>query len=266
MSFRSRVPGNEGQLVRNDVGRWRSLDPESTGWALANPDSVALLTSIVISDVGIRMVLDKDEKAKRFDSGNQHGPRFWKQLIGPNGPLLWSDRFTVEFLAVRTATDANSGEDGAGFTVGISDGTVITDVSDVEWVGMMFNNLDSDGSIRAQIGGDSSASAMQAATGVAAYCVIVPPCAEADDDIVVSRVAGYLLSSSGQTVATTASGNQAHPYADGANVNLFFAPAYRSSVATADPDNTYKVWYRVNYMPGGFAPAAYIPGEGFSIG
>ena len=227
---------------------------------------MAQINSVATDGDGIKVVLEADESARRFDGSNQHGGRYWKLLDGPDGNLSWSDRFTVEIIAIRTATDANSGLDSAGFTVGLADDTIKTDVSDVEWCGMMFHNEKDNGDVLLKFGGDTSTATVYAAGGSKAYCCIIPPVDGTDNDglVMINRVSGYLLNSSNQQVAMGGSGNQAHEYAAGTAVNLFFAPAFLTSHGTNDPDNTYKVWYRVNLLASGFTPAAYTAVEGLT--
>jgi hypothetical protein len=265
--FEASFPGKGGASAAGDwKGQWKSLNPLHTGWTAADPNSVGQINSIAADGDGIKIVLEADDKARRFDGSSQDGLRYWKPLDGPDGNLAWSDRFTVEIIAIRTSTDANSGQDSAGFTVGLADDTIKTDVSDTEWCGMMFYNNNSSGDIQIKFGGDTSQASVAASGGIAAYCCIVPPVdnTDGDGDVKVSRVSGYLLNSSNQMVASGASADQSHEYEDGTTVNLFFGPAFLASNATDDPDNTYKVWYRVNLLASGFAPAAYTADEGLT--
>ena len=263
--------GNSADLVGIFTTPWVSLDPTSSGWALSNPLG-GVINSVTVDASGIRFQLEYDNKHRRWNQTTQDSPRYYKQLQGDRGPLTWADKFTIEFLAWRTAVDANAssgGQDDAGFVIGIADSSCISDTSDVEWVGCgCYNKKSSAQEIIFQAGGDTAITTVQNTGFQRGYIQINPPFDEQDDadgNPAVHRVTVNGLDLNNRFEGQGVSGDQNHPdlqFVGTDPVYLFLAPTYRSSTSgLSDPDFTWKIWYRISEDPERFEPQ-YTPNQG----
>tara|TARA_R100000482_G_scaffold17557_1_gene5070 strand:- start:1253 stop:2095 length:843 start_codon:yes stop_codon:yes gene_type:complete len=279
MSRRTRVPGpiqksadlgNSNQTEFDGSARWISLDPLSSGWTLNDPDSTGTINSASVDTNGVRFQLEADNNSERWNQTNQDGPRYYKKLESPYGPLTFGDSFSVEFLVQRHAVGANSGsgnQDDAGFVVGIADSSCVSSTSDVEWVGLGSFNKKENESVTCAIGGDTSLTNVSTSTAMRrCYCWIGPAFdgTDADGNPTVHRSMALTLNDSNQILNTTAPSAQTHEFVGTDPVYLFLAPTFKSTKSgIADTDTTWKVWYRINHAPDGMLPS-YVPGEGAS--
>jgi len=274
---RSRVPGpiqntapigNSGDRVGPFTSPWVSLDPLSSGWSLTNPHSDVIKTVSVDSN-GIKFQLEIDDDNRRWNQTTQDSPRYYKKLQGDRGPLTWGDKFTMEFLVWRTAVDANAssgGQDDAGFVVGIADASCVSDTSDVEWVGCgVYSRKSAAQEIMFQAGGDTEVTSVQNSAFVRGYIQINPPFDEqsdADGNPAIHRVTVNGLDANNRFEGQGVSGNQTHEFVGTDPVYLFLSPTFRSATSgLADPDFTFKIWYRINEDPERFDPL-YVPNQG----
>lgn len=283
MSWRTRTPGpvlnacvvgNLSELNRDGASRWISLDPTSDGWTFNDPGSTGTVKSVTTGSSGIRVQLEIDNNSERFNHSSQNGGRYYKKLIGPYGPLTWADNFSIEFLVEKSAVGANNGDAGNGsqwtvdgFALGIADSSCVADTSDVEWTGVTCHLKSNNGTLQANIGGDTNLSSITDNDSVKLYACL--GCMVDDDDAgdtnpVIHRGFGYLLNTDGDLVTSNGMSQQTHEFTRSDDVYLLFAPSFGGSISGSDTDATWKVWYRIHHSIEGLYPTYYPGGEAAS--
>jgi hypothetical protein len=283
MGKRTRVPGliaadqtlgNSGLRFESGVNRWRSADVNDGNWTLYDPNNG--IVSVVTSTDGMRIVSDKDETAHRFGTGdsNQNAGRWHTKLKTPDGAdLKWNDFFQVEILVKKHAMHANlTGDDKSGLTVGIANSD-ITNSSTVEWLGstLFFIGTNVEQQLKCFVGGHQSTASGTDNDLVGTHTVIGHAIDDDDgtDNPAVRIVTATLLNSSNQAVHPTSNGFKIHSintdeFTGTDDVYLFVCANHSTTGgSTANPDATWKVWYRVQLARDGLAPT-YIPGGGSS--
>ena len=283
MNRRGRIPGpiqknlsvgNLDNLQNDNISRWISLDPTSSGWTAADPGSTGTVNALTTSGDGVRVQLELDNNAERWNQTSQNGKRYYRKIEGPNGPLTFADKFSIEFLVWRHAVGANSGsgnQDGSGVVVGIADASCTTDTSDVEWIGVgCYNNIASNEAVRVQTGGDTAITTETEQNCRRVYCWIGPAIddGDADGNPMIHKTAVYNLDANNRVLDSADPTKQVHEYVGTDPVYVFFCPTFYSGSApggATDTDTTWKIWYRVNFAPDGFLPT-YVAGDSPSTG
>ena len=288
MGRKSRVPGpitksttgTEDDWREDGLLRWRSIDITDSSWTLydfADATPTQLVQSIVTTDAGMRIVTDNADSGLRWNTSTQTSPRYYKKLQGPGtmGDMAWAQAFSIEFLCTRTAIHTNDGDaggsnnqwDASGLVIGIADQSCVADTSDVEFVGAGFFNKQSNGALLMSYGGDSGDTDLSNAAAVSGYCLLSVniDATDADGDTQILRGAGYVMNGSSQVLANAGMISQTHEIDGTQAVYLFVSPTYSTTTSNIDanPDTTWKLWYRIRVAKDDLAPS-YIPGEGYS--
>ncbi len=288
MSRRTRVPGpiaqdqslgNTNQRVPPGISNWISLDPMDGSWTKYDPNST--LVSEASSDSGFRFSVDKskNDSSYRWSNSAQGSVRWYRRLTDADGNFLeWSDFFSVEILIERVTNHANTGnlQDYHGIMVGIGGNGVTNATSNIAWMGMAacqsFANSTNGEGQKIIIGGRSSIESDHQSAVTRGYGVISSPFNDTDNDgnPYAKHCFAYCLDANNKVTNSGADAFrtqlQTFEFTGTDNVYIFCAStylAYRDLSGLANPDGTFKMWYRVNVARDGLNPT-YIPGGGVS--
>jgi len=280
MDKRGRIPGpiqknlsigNLDDLVNSGVSRWQTIDVHDGSWTLNNVSSNLVASSS--SSAGMRIELDQSSNGLRWNETKAETPRWYKKLQFDNGQLCtWADKFQIEFMVQLSARHTNTTiVDKNGIVVGIADTTCISATSDVEWMGVSAGinlNQTVDGvantaGLNIKVGGDGALSGNNGTNVQRAYAIIAPNFDGTDDDGNTSTLHGmsFGFNPSLQYVSHQASGANTHEYVGTDDVYLFLAPNWiGTSSLSANADNTWKVWYRINFLENFLTPEWQLNG------
>lgn len=274
---RTRVPGplvhtqsvgNTADRVADGVSRWISVDVNDGKWTkVASADMSnegTNVETITTTASGMRIVQDIDDDNKNWNQNAHTADRWYTKLKADGRELVWSDIFAIEFLVERTAQGA---QDRAGIVIGLCHTATLTATANAYWIGLQAYNRNNTAGMIMRVGSGGGNSEVEDADGVKCYANFVP--AFDDDDAgdanpMMRRGMGIMLNSSNETVKAGGMPDNAEEFTATDPVYLFFSPHFRNTTSQqADPDDTWKVWYRLSYSDDNVSPE-YVPGGGVS--
>jgi hypothetical protein len=267
MSWRTRIPGKFGRFTTGNTDRqvnpyvtpWRSVDVLDGSWTLST--QAGNIVSLTTSTAGMEITQDISLDNSNWNQNAHTADRYYRKLAGPDGDLTWGDIFTLEILVERTA---QGDEDRAGIVLGLSDESVHTGTSNIEWIGLQAYNRNNNAGMIMRIGSGAGNAEVEDAAGVKAYAFFSPAIddTDVDSDVQQRRANGLLLNTNGELLKSGGMPENAEEFDSSQNVYLFFSPHYRNTTSkTNNSVDTWKVWYRFTTNPSGLSPT-YIPNAG----
>jgi hypothetical protein len=259
------VPGqftrdNLGQSTRQGVSDWISLNPLDGSWSLDDPNNV--IASASVSNTGIRL----QNAAAAYDhhhvAADDTGACYYKLLTNSEGkPMLFSDPgWNIDILIKRQTNGDDSGQIG----VYVCDDP--TDRTNRNWLGVTCSNM-ANGAGKWYVGTQNGENSGANAASDRILCSISNPIDTSGDDDgneITHNITYMNLNSSLAALQQGSKNNNTQEYDQGDMVYIMLASAFdteSNSEPGANSDNTWKVWYRVNWSPQGIDPQYLLAGR-----
>ena len=263
---RSRVPGKFnrnglGQTVRKGISDWIPVNPSDGSWLTDDPNSV--VSAKATTTAGVQFQNNTAAFDHRMDNTEDGGAAYYKLLLTEDGkPILFSDTgWSVDFLIKRQV----NGDDSGCINLALCDAP--TDRTNRAWVGLTYSNL-SNGDGKIYYGTQSGMnSGSNAASDRAMINISHSIDTRADDDgnEIIHAVLFNHLDSNLALIANGQKSGLSQEYDAGDLVYIMLSSGYDTEIASepgAVTDNTWKVWYRLNYSPQGLDPEYRVAGRG----
>jgi hypothetical protein len=267
---RSRVPGKFsryglGQTVRKGISDWIPVNPSDGSWLVDDPNSVVNATATTTA--GVQFQNNTAAFDHHMDNNEDGGAAYYKILSTDDGtPMSFSDTgWSVDFLIKRQV----NGSDNGCINLAICDGP--TDRANRAWVGMTYSNLTANsgaGNGKVYYGTQSSMnSGSNSASDRAMINISHSIDTRADDDgnEIIHAILFNHLDSNLALIANGQKSGLSQEYDAGDLVYIMLSSGY-DVASTSEPgavtDNTWKVWYRLNYSPQGLDPEYRVAGRG----
>ena len=262
---RSRVPGRFsrngiGQTPRTGVSDWVSLNPLDGSWLLDDPNSVIGTASV--TDAGVRLQNATAQFDHHHTSADDGGACYYKVLMNQDGqPMLFSDPgWNIDILIKRQTNGDDNGQTG----VYISDAP--TDRSNRNWLGVTYSNL-TNGNGKWYVGtanGDNSGTHADSDRILINISNPIDTSGDDDGNEITHNITYANLNSNYAALQQGSKNNVTQEYDQGDLVYIMLSSAF-DVASTSDPnantDNTWKVWYRVNWSPQGVNPEYMLTGR-----
>ena len=272
---RSRVPGKFnrnglGQTVRKGVSDWIPVNPSDGSWLVNDPNSVVSATATTTA--GVQFQNNTAAFDHYMDSAEDGGAAYYKLLLTEDGkPILFSDTgWSVDFLIKRQV----NGDDSGCINLALCDAP--TDRTNRAWIGMTYSNLaNQKGKVYygTQAGMNSTT---HDASDRAMINISHSIDTRADDDgnEIIHAVLFNHLDSNLALIANGQKSGLSQEYDASDLVYIMLSSGYdlqadaayggggQPAAPSAVTDNTWKVWYRLNYSPQGLDPEYRVAGRG----
>jgi len=265
MAKRSRVPGKIsqvgiGQQPRQGIADWISLNPLDGSWALDDPNSVVAAAATTGAGIQLQNV------AAAFDhhhtSADDTGACYHKLLTNSEGrPMLFSDPgWNIDILIKRQT----NGDDNGQIGVYICDDP--TDRTNRNWLGVTYSNL-TNGNGKWYVGtsnGDNSGTHADSDRILINISNPIDTSGDDDGNEITHNITYANLNANLAALQQGSKNNNTQEYDQGDNVSIMLATAFdvaSSQEPGSNSNNTWKVWYRVNWSPQGIDPEYLLNGR-----
>jgi hypothetical protein len=266
MSRRTRVPGRIdrqglGATVRKSISDWIPMNPSDGSWTSTDPESVVAATAS--TSAGVQFQNNKTAFDHHMDNNEDNAGAYFKLLMTEDGkPMLFSDPgWSVEFLIKRQT----NGDDSGCINLAVCDAP--QDRANRNWIGATYSNL-TNGSGKWYVGtANGMNSGSHADSDRFLFHVFNPVDTSGDDDNnEITHVISYAnLNSNFAALQHGAKTNITQEYDQGDMVYIMISSGFdvqSTSEPGANTDNTWKIWYRLNYSPQGVDPEYRLSGRG----
>lgn len=264
---RSRVPGKFnrnglGQSVRKGISDWIPVNPSDGSWITNDPEEVVSAKAATVAGVQFQNATDAFDH--HMDDSDDTGAAYYKLLLTDDGtPMLFSDTgWSIDFLIKRQV----SGDDNGCISLAICDDP--SDRTNRAWIGMTYSNLLTNGQGKVYYGTQSSMNSGSHADSDRAMINISHSIDTTADDDGKEIIHGILFNHLDSDLALIANGQKSglsQEFDEGDLVYIMLSSGYdraSSEAPGAVTDNTWKVWYRLNYSPQGLNPEYRVAGRG----
>ena len=264
---RSRVPGKFnrnglGQTVRKGVSDWIPVNPLDGSWEDVN-DPNDVLSATATTTAGVQFQNNDAAFDHYMDSAEDGGAAYYKLLLTEDGkPILFSDTgWSVDFLIKRQVVNHDSG------CINLALCDAPTDRTNRAWVGMTYSNLANQKG-KVYYGTQSGMNSTTSEYSDRAMINIshsIDTRADDDGKEIIHAVLFNHLDSNLALIANGQKSGLSQEYDAGDLVYIMLSSGYDTEIASepgAVTDNTWKVWYRLNYTPQGLDPEYRVAGRG----
>ena len=253
------------RIVHPDLGVWTSCDVNDGSWSKTTAGASEASNDGTTTD-GMGFTLDETKDTSstgQWRANTNAATRYYREVIGPKGPLTWADQFQFEALIMKTSGDSGQ-EDGIAF--GLAEEAVATSHGSSNGgtafahIGFGCHNRDSTGVLSALIQGTAQTTAGNS-SGAGCYGVYSIPIdnTDADGNPHVRRAFINLLDSNRRVLTATGMADYTEEFTSTEKVTMFLAPSFSGTSSETSNTGTcrFKVWYRITLLD---LNPDYIPG------
>ena len=258
------------RVIHPEIGAWRCCDVNDGTWTyVAAGGSQASNEGTDANGMGFTFDASNDTATTGYWRGNANpASRYYKDVVGPDGPVLFSDSFTLECIMERTSGNS---QDADGVAFGIAEQKVATSNGSAggtggglnndafSHVGFGIYNRNNNNGVhyRVQTGNDQSTGDQTNGVKIYGNYTMAADNTDGDDNQQIRVGNVVILDSSNHLLDSKTQGVYTEEFSGTEQVRLFLAPSFYTgrSHSGDTPVSTWRVWYRIIKFPKGLSPS-----------